>query len=222
MGNMTKTDNQLYLVKGIRELTDSTYVVTMERNGLDFKAGQNLNLGLVNDPERRDYSIYSGENDKELEILVKEVKGGLVSKKLKWLNEGDRIDSEGPFGFFTIKDEDLKNKKFLFIASGTGVAPFHSMARSYPDLDYTLIHGIRYSSEAYDKQNYPKERYISCVTGDNNGDFHGRVTDYLKQNPVDKETLCFFCGNVNMIYDAFDILKEQGVPSGNLHAEVYF
>ena len=25
-----------------------------------------------------------------------------------------------------------------------------------------------------------------------------------------------------MIYDAFDILKEQGVPSGNLHAEVYF
>jgi len=219
---MTKTYNQLYLVKEIRELTESTYVVSMERNGFDFRAGQNINLGLVNDPERRDYSIYSGEGDENLEILVKEVKEGLVSKKLKWLKEGDKLDTDGPFGFFTIKEEDLKTKKSLFIASGTGIAPFHSMVKSYPDLNYTLLHGIRNSTEAYDKQVYSKKCYISCVTGDDNGDFKGRVTDYLKQNPVDKDTLCYFCGNVNMIYDAFDILKEQGFPSGNLHAEVYF
>ncbi len=136
---MTKTYNQLYLVKEIRELTESTYVVSMERNGLEFRAGQNINLGLVNDPERRDYSIYSGEQDNKLEVLVKEVKEGLVSKKLKWLKEGDRLDTEGPFGFFTIKDEDLKSKKFLFIASGTGIAPFHSMVKSYPDLNYTFF-----------------------------------------------------------------------------------
>lgn len=219
---MIKTENLTYIVKGIRELTESTYVVSMERNGLEFNAGQNLNLGLVNDPERRDYSIYGGVHDEDLEVLVKEVKEGLVSKKLKWLNKGDQLDMDGPFGFFTIKEEDLKNKKFLFIASGTGIAPFHSMAKSFPELEYKIIHGIRHSSESYDKQDYPRERYISCVTADKDGDFHGRVTDYLKQNPVDDKTLCYFCGNVNMIYDAFDVLKEQGVPSGNLHAEVYF
>ena len=76
--------------------------------------------------------------------------------------------------------------------------------------------------EAYEKAHYPSGRYISCVSQDKDGDFHGRVTDYIRQNPVDKDTLCYLCGNVNMIYDVFDILKKQEVPSENLHAEVYF
>ena len=223
IGNeMVKTDNKTHIVKGIRELTDSTYVVSIEKNGLSFTAGQNLNLGIKGDTERRDYSIYSAEQDENLEILVKEVDNGLVSKKLRRLKEGDKLDVDGPFGFFTIKKELRNTKKFLFIASGTGISPFHSFALTYPQLDYTLIHGIRYSYEAYEKDHYQKEKYISCVTADENGDFKGRVTDYLKQNPVDKNTLCYLCGNVNMIYDAFDILKEQGLSSENLFAEVYF
>ena len=54
------------------------------------------------------------------------------------------------------------------------------------------------------------------------GTFHGRVTDYIQSNPVNKDTLCYLCGNSDMIHDAYDILTEQGVPSENLHAEVYF
>lgn len=210
-----------YKVQSVRELTESTYVIRFDRNGMDFKAGQNLNLGIKGDPEKRDYSIYSGENDDFLEILVKEVEEGLVSKQLKQLNPGDELEVDGPFGFFTLNESDIYSTKYFFIASGTGIAPFHSIAKTHPGLDYTLIHGIRYAKEAYDSAHYHPEKYISCTTKDKGG-FDGRVTDYLKQNPVDKQTHYFLCGNVNMIYDAFDILKEQGVPSANLHAEVYF
>ncbi|MCD4729700.1 MAG: hypothetical protein K8R74_03805, partial [Bacteroidales bacterium] len=185
-------------------------------------AGQNLNLGIAGDVEKRDYSIYSDENDAYLEVLVKEVEDGLVSKQMKSLQSGDKLEVDGPFGFFTLKTEELDSKKYLFIASGTGIAPFHSIAQTHPNLNFKLIHGVRYSNEAYEKEHYPSDSYVSCVTKDNSGDFKGRVTDYLKVNPVDKDTLCYLCGNVNMIYDAFDVLKEQGVPSGNLHAEVYF
>jgi len=217
----TITHNK-FKVKQVRNLTRSTYVVQMERNGLTFKPGQNLNLGLAGDTEKRDYSIYSRLNEDYLEILVKEVEDGLVSKKLKRMNPGDSLEVDGPFGFFTIKEEDLHANKFLFIASGTGIAPFHSITGSFPELNYTLLHGIRKRKETYEFKDYPEDRYISCISKQRGGDFHGRVTDYIKQNPVDKDTLCYLCGNVNMIYDVFDILKEQGVPSENLHAEVYF
>jgi ferredoxin--NADP+ reductase/benzoate/toluate 1,2-dioxygenase reductase subunit len=212
----------LFKVQGIRLLTNSTYVLKMDRKGMQFKPGQNLNLGLAGDTEKRDYSIYSAEGDEYLEVLVKEVDKGLVSKKLKKLKPGDLIEVDGPFGFFTINEEDIPTKKFLFIASGTGISPFHSIVRSYPKLEFKLLHGVRYGEETYEKEHYPADRYISCLSKDTGGNFKGRVTDYLRQYPVSPDTLCYLCGNVNMIYDAFDILKEQGVPSGNLHAEVYF
>ncbi len=65
-------------------------------------------------------------------------------------------------------------------------------------------------------------RYILCTTKDPQGTFHGRVTDYIRSNAVNKDTLCYLCGYSNMIHDAYDILTEQGVPSENLNAEVYF
>ncbi|MEZ5083311.1 MAG: FAD-binding oxidoreductase [Bacteroidales bacterium] len=194
----------------------------MERNGMQFKAGQNLNIGLAGNNEKRDYSIYSSVQDDFLEVLIKEVEDGVVSKQLKNVKTGTSLEVDGPFGFFTIKEKDLHEKKFLFIASGTGIAPFHSISRTYPDINFTLLHGVRKTKETYEKQDYPVGRYIACVSQQNGGNFNGRVTDYVKQNPVDKDTLIYLCGNVNMIYDVFDILKEQGVPSENLHAEVYF
>lgn len=217
----TITHNK-YKVDHVRDLTESTYIVRMERNGMEFQPGQNLNLGLAGDTEKRDYSIYSSDKDEFLEILVKEVDDGLVSKQLKRMKPGDDLEVDGPFGFFTIREKDLDTRKFLFIASGTGVAPFHSITRSFPGINYKLLHGVRFANESYEKDHYEPERYVSCVSKDEGGDFKGRVTDYIKANPVDKETLCYLCGNVNMIYDVFDILKEQGVPSENLHAEVYF
>lgn len=211
-----------FKVTAVRHLTSSTYVVRMEKKGMQFRAGQNINVGLAGDTEKRDYSIYSAENDDFIEILVKEVDEGLVSKKLKKLKPGNLLEVEGPFGFFTINEDDKLSKKFLFIASGTGISPFHSITKSYPGLNFVLLHGVRNADETYEKEQYPFGRYKSCLSKDKKGDFHGRVTDYLRQNPVSHDTLCYLCGNVNMIYDSFDILKEQGVPSGNLHAEVYF
>lgn len=89
---METSEKALFKVLGIRLLTKSTYVLKIERKGLQFKPGQNLNLGLAGDTEKRDYSIYSAEGENFLEILVKEVDEGLVSKKLKKLKLGDLVE----------------------------------------------------------------------------------------------------------------------------------
>ena len=43
--------------------------------------------------------------------MVKEVDEGLVSKKLKRLNPGDQLEVDGPFGFFTINEENKNTIK---------------------------------------------------------------------------------------------------------------
>lgn len=207
----------------VRDLTPSAYVLRFERNGIPFRAGQHILLGIKEDIQAREYSIYSGEHDDFFEVLIKEVQDGKVSKQLRHVHQGDILNFENPVGYFTIKDEDLQAKKFLFIASGSGIAPFHSFVKTYPGLDFTVLHGVRHVEEAYDSDDYDPARHVLCTSRDKKGDFHGRVTDWLKKNPVqDKETLCYLCGNCEMIHEAYDILLSQGIPSENLFAEVYF
>ena len=215
-------DNSVISVKAVDYLTPTTYILRLEKKNLNFQAGQYIALGLPGDTEKREYSVYSGENEAHLEVLIREVEEGLVSKQLKSLKPGSDVEIDGPFGFFTLNHHQRNSRSFLFIASGTGVAPFHSYVKSYNNIDYRLLHGVRHMDEAYGKKDYHDDRYILCTTRDTRGTFHGRVTDYIQSNPVNKDTLCYLCGNSDMIHDAYDILTEQGVPSENLHAEVYF
>ena len=209
-------------VQHIRELTPSAYVIRFDREGIPFRAGQHILLGTPDDIQAREYSIYSGESEDFFEVLIREVEDGIVSKKLKRTKKGDKVKFENPVGYFILEDEEVKAKKFLFVASGTGIAPFHSFVKTYKDLDYKILHGVRYSREAYDREDYDPARHVLCATRDNKGDFHGRVTDYLRSNMIDPDTQVYLCGNCEMIHEAYDILLQQGIPSENLHAEVYF
>ncbi len=215
--------NTTLKVISVRELTPTAYVLRFERNGIPFRAGQHILLGKKDDLQAREYSVYSAEQDDFFEVLIKEVRDGMVSKQLKKLKPGDPVNFENPVGYFILKDEDIASRKFLFIASGTGIAPFHSFVRSYPGLDYYLLHGVRFAAEAYENNHYDKKRLVRCTSRDDKGDFRGRVTDYLRTHSIaDTNTLCYFCGNCEMIHEAYDIMLKQGVPSENLFAEVYF
>ena len=212
----------IYLVEEIRTLTDTAYIVRIHRNGTDFTAGQHILLGEAGSSQMREYSIYSGEQDNYLEVLIREVEDGLVSKKLKRLKVGDPVQIEPPVGFFILPLKRMPHDRFLFLASGTGIAPFHSMIRSNPDLDYTLIHGVRHSSENFGMEDYDPARYIQCTSRDENGHFIGRLTDYLRQHPDPDYALIYLCGNYDMILDAMDILRAQGYKESQMVAEVYF
>ncbi|HFB62135.1 MAG TPA: oxidoreductase [Bacteroidetes bacterium] len=221
--NNESMNNQYYKITGRRDLTDTTFVLEIERKGMAFEPGQHLLLGKAGDIHHREYSIYSGNKDQTLDVLVKEVENGEVSKTLKHLQPGDQVEVQGPLGFFTLEEDFLKNgSRFLFVASGTGISPFHSMVKSLPQLDYTLLHGIRYAEEAYDRQDYQPQRYVACTSRDEKGDFHGRVTDYIRQHDFDNNTHCYLCGNFEMIREAMDLLEKKGIAADHLHAEVYF
>lgn len=211
----------LHMVVFIDELPNSTYILSLEKNGIQYRSGQYVAIGIPGDIQSRHYSIYSGESNDTLDFLIKEVDNGMVSSALHNLKKGDKVIVEGPWGHFRIKPSDL-NKKFLFIATGTGISPFHSFIKTYPQLDYKLVHGVRTGEDCYEKHEYSNSKYISCTSRDKKGDFHGRVTEYITANPADPNTLCYLCGNNLMIEEMHTILRSQGVTNENILTEIFF
>lgn len=205
----------------IRNLTDATYVLRTERDKFVFIPGQCVNIGLVGSAVNREYSTYSNIKDNYLEFLIKKVPGGQVSTGLSELQPGTEVTLDGAYGRFTLQNPK-KSQKYTFIGSGTGIAPFHSFVKSYPGIDYKVLHGIRSESEQYDRQDYEKGRYFACVSKGKGGDFSGRVTDYLKTILLSPETIYYLCGNSGMINDAYDILRKSNINGSNIFTEVFF
>jgi len=218
----TENTTHTYTISEIRHLTKDTFVLRFSRNGMDFRPGQHISMGFKNENNMREYSVYNSPNDNQLEVLIKEVDEGIVSKKLKQVKVGDVVAVKGPYGKFMKQAEAKESKKFLFIASGTGISPFHSFIMANPEIDYRLLHGIRNEAEAYDKSDYSLNAYISCTSRNESGTFFGRITDYLLENDLDPNTDVYLCGNSNMILDSIDILTAKGFSQRQIFTEMYF
>ena len=217
-----------------RDLNGSAYVLRLSRNDLAFVPGQHIHLGLAASSDLREYSIYSGIDDDFLEVLIREIDDGLVSRQLRRIVPTEHVRLEGPYGYFVLPDDRTVDERFLFVATGTGIAPFRSFVRSEPGLNYLLLHGISSGDDQFEYEYHhgvttclsrssPEAKGSSNVVKQTEQRWHqGRVTSYLRDHPVDPTTRCYLCGNCDMIYEAFDILRAYGVPSSNLYAEVYF
>jgi ferredoxin--NADP+ reductase/benzoate/toluate 1,2-dioxygenase reductase subunit len=215
---------RIHTVIHVRNLSPSAFVLRFTREGLQFQPGQWINLGMPDSREQREYSIYSGVNDDFLEVLVKEIPDGIVSRALRRCVPGDPLEVEGPNGAFTLVEGTRDPPRFLFCATGTGISPFHCFARSKSGMDYQLLHGIRTGVETYEHQSYDEARLIPCVSqGAGTEGYHpGRLTSYLKDHPVTPNAYCYLCGNSDMIYEAYSILKKYGITRSRIYAEVYF
>ena len=210
-------------ILGIRNLTESTYVLRLEKKDFEFKAGQYLVLNIPGENNAREYSIYSPENVPYIDLLIKEITDGDVSVKLKSLKIGTTLEISGPFGFFVLRDENLNgNTHFTFVATGTGISPFRSMILSNPGLNFDLIHGIKYSHEAFDSSDYPVGSYTVCNSQEKGGNYNGRVTGYLKEKGVRSDSIYYICGNSAMVDEVTEFLEQNGIEPQNTKTEIFF
>ncbi len=136
----------------------------LERD-FSFDPGQYATLWLTHGGKTlaRPYSIASSSSEKRhLEFYINLVKDGKLtpsfweSAVIKGLRSGDpgtRVAVTGPKGRFIMDPQDLRD--LVFVASGTGLAPFISMIRklneSYMDSPKAfvprriyLVHGVSY------------------------------------------------------------------------------
>lgn len=214
--------DNLHKVLNVRALTPDTFVLRLERKNIEFKAGQHMQIKLPGYQQFRYYTIYSGTQQPFLEFLIKEIPNGSLTPLLKRVKANDYLELRKPKGSYILREQDLKTKNFLFLASGTGIAPFHSFSLSHPNLKYHLIHGIRHSSEAYEKTSYNSQNITICATADNFSNFKGRITKYLEINDLSAYDLFYLCGNSLMITDAIEILEGKSIKPEQIFVESYF
>ena len=213
----------LHKVLSVTALTEATSLIRFSREGLDFRAGQFLLLGLPGG-DLREYSIFSRPQDDWLEILVRVIPDGAVSSQLVRLSRGDAIQVQGVQGAFVV-DEATKNKPLLFVATGTGIAPYHSIVGAHADISYQLYHGVRFAHECYVKEAFDPDRYHPCLSREQDEKgraYNGRVTQLLANTAIGNETECYLCGSCDMIYEMFALLQQKGIPRAQIHTETYY
>jgi len=208
-------------VHAIRTVADGVFVISFVRD-FKFRAGQVIAIDIVPDGKPRLYSIASGEKEDYMEILFDEKKNGQLTPFLSKLNAGDAIYVSEPFGTFVSSSE-----KAYWIAAGTGVAPFVSMARSGLAGNKILVHGARFDENFYFSDLLEKilpERYVRCCSQqDDTLHYKGRLTEWLKtQENLPLNHQYYLCGSAEMVVQVRDILIAKEIPFQNIISETYF
>jgi ferredoxin--NADP+ reductase len=211
-----------YKILSNRQLSAETFVLRSERPKSPIIAGQCFSVGTSNLRINREYSMYSGASDPYVDFLIRRIDGGTVSSELCSLQEGDEIEIGGPYGDFCLAEDSIAKKRFVFIASGTGIAPFHSFYKTYPDLNFEILHGIRFEGEDYDSNVYPIGRYKSYVSKPEKKNTPQRVTDELSKRKIKEDEIYYLCGNRSMIIDCIQILRSQGIHGDAIYTETFF
>ena len=99
---------------------------------VEFAPGQYVTLRASDTP--RPYSVANSPTEDTLEFAIRRVPGGRLTGGLyDEVEEGDEVVVRGPNGHMVL--DDPTERDVLFLATGTGVAPFKSM------IDYCFAEG---------------------------------------------------------------------------------
>jgi ferredoxin-NADP reductase len=113
----------------------------------------------------------------------------------------------------------------VFVATGTGIAPFSAMALSGVS-NFTLLHGVNTSDDLYYAELFRAQaaHYVPCLSEQTvplQGAFQGRVTAYLEQQlPPGKYTF-YLCGRQAMIHDATHLIDER-FHGSKIYTEIFY
>lgn len=220
--------NNLHKIIEIIKYGSANFILRVNRNNIKFSPGQFFSVGIPGIPINREYSVSSGIDENYLDFLIREINDGVLSAKLKKLKKDDQIKILGPYGEFYLKEFNTK-KKYNFFASGSGLAPFLSIIRSFKNLNYNIFHGVRLFEDIYTEnelKNYNvfiskfnnKEKHNSIKT------YNGRITNNFAviKNYINSSDLFFICGNSSMVSDIYDYLEKNNIKNNNIYSELFF
>jgi ferredoxin--NADP+ reductase len=212
-----------------------------------FEPGQYLTLGITVEGRlvQRPYSTSSaaGTTD-ELEFLIRLVPGATFTPLLWALPDGSRIRLGPPKGLFRLERGDTRTH--LFVATGTGLAPFVSMVRTALGPARAtapraiVVHGVSREPElAYrdllshwgrEHLNVVYRPVLSRPPDIAPGGWPGHVgrldtalgpiAAELAVDPTD--TVAYVCGNPGMIASVEAILRGRGFPETAVRTEGYW
>jgi ferredoxin-NADP reductase len=184
----------------------------------------------------RAYSIASPRDGNRFELCLNRVEDGIVSPYLFDLKPGDEVELGEPLGYFTLRHP---GHRAVFIATGTGIAPFRSMLldhlpKTKPRI--TLLFGVRYERGLLYRdelerlqREYESFRFMPTITRPSETwtGRTGRVQAHLDealalQSYEDRSTIdVYICGLKEMVDDVRRELKARGFDRKQIIYEKY-
>ena len=223
-------------IRDVRPATPRARTVTIDLAGASFAylAGQAVFVGAQGAERRRPYSIAAAPEesirDASLELLIGVDAEGNPGGNLR-LEPGVLVDIDGPVGRFTFPPDPLE-RRFLFIAGGTGVAPLRAMlhhALNVPHEAIGLLFSARTPAEfAYEQEfrslaaakRIELELRVTREVAQDWGGVRGRLgREDLAPLVHGRATLCFVCGPPALVEEIPQILVDLGVPRERIKIE---
>jgi len=208
-----------------------------------FEPGQYATLGLMGSEKlvQRPMSVSSSADDlSEYEFFIRRVEGGGFTPLLWERSVGDAINIKGPKGKFLLQDD---GRRALFVASGTGLAPFISMLETLRNRnetrDIVLLHGVSYDydlawrqqlTELEEGGSFPL-RYVATISRPQQcpewtgctGRVEAIVESQMDEHGLTPETATIYlCGNPDMITAVDEIAAARGFPPEQVRKELYW
>jgi len=234
-------------VLSVHHWTDRLFSFTTTRDtALRFSNGHFTMIGLRQEngkPLLRAYSIVSPNYEDHLEFLSIKVQDGPLTSKLQHIKVGDKIIvGKKPTGTLLI-DYLLPGKNLYLLGTGTGVAPFLSVARDPATYEMfekvVLVHGVREVAELayydYFMHELPNHEFLGeMVTNQllyyptvTREPFRnqGRMTNLLEAGKIESDLglpkldpatdRVMLCGSPAMLRDLKHMLEKRGFMEGN-------
>jgi CDP-4-dehydro-6-deoxyglucose reductase len=220
----------------VRYLSPGTAHFEFEAMGWNaaFVPGQFLSLTrrIGEDEITRAYSIASPPGNGRFALCANLVPDGHFSPFLFGMEPGDEIDFKGPYGAFILRRPVADS---IFVATGTGIAPFRSMLHNCvaenPERLFTLVFGVRHEHGLlYHEEwvamarEYPNFTYMPTLSKPTHTwtGLTGRVQAHALQALGERRDVdVYICGMKEMVDDLRSKLKEIGLDRKRMIYEKY-
>ena len=232
-----KTGQQSFAatVTGIEPCHDAAVVLKLAVDEVAaapaFLPGQYVNIDVPGSGDHRSYSFSTAPGDYTLGFVIKKIPGGVMGNWLARAKPGDKLNLTGPMGSFYLRDGD---GPLLFLAGGTGLAPFLSMlealARAGSSRQIHLIYGVTRDLDlvlvdeiaAYATR-LPNFTFATVVAEDSsNHPRKGWVTQHMPEEMLAAgETDVYLCGPPPMVDAVRHYLDGKGVKAASFHYEKF-
>ena len=214
--------------------TTTSFSMTLEAEPpLTFLPGQYVNL-LVPDTggQTRSYSFSSSPHSPEVSFLLRNTPSGLLPTYMREKAQvGAALEFKGPLGSFYLREV---RRPLLFLAGGTGLAPFLAMLETlshtgskYPvhliygvTNDPDLVHVDKLEAYAHRMPNFT----FACCVADEGSAYpnKGYVTRYIEASHMhDGDVDVYLCGPPAMVDAVRNHMSEQGMTSANFYFEKF-
>lgn len=196
-----------------------------------FLPGQYVNIDVPGSGQHRSYSFSSAPGDKRMGFVIKQVPGGLMSGWLGAAQVGQALELTGPLGSFYLR---AVTRPLLFLAGGTGLAPFLSMLEVLEAQGCTqpvhMIYGVTRDQdlvlvdrlEAYAAR-IPGFTFTTCVADAATAHpRQGYVTQHMPPEALHGGNVdVYLCGPPPMVDAVQKHFKAEGITPASFHYEKF-